>query len=77
MEQVTRSGKPRLVERCAIPITAGGVVNLVVTNYGLFEVTGDGFLLREIAPDVSVDEIRATTGGRLTIPDDLRPVRLA
>ena len=35
----TRRGQPRLVERCTIPVTARGVVNLVITNYGLFEVT--------------------------------------
>ena len=37
MEHQTRDGKPRLVERCAIPATARGVVNLVATNFGLFE----------------------------------------
>ena len=42
MEQQTRDGQPRLVERCAIPATARGVVNLVVTNYGLFEITHGG-----------------------------------
>ena len=42
MEQTTRRGQPRLVERCAIPVTAKGVVNLVVTNYGLFEITAEG-----------------------------------
>src|SRR5271156_1994377 len=75
MEHTTRDGKPRLVERCSIPITARGVVKLVVTNLGLFEITPTGFLLREIAPGISVDEVKATTGGKLTVPNDLPTVR--
>src|SRR4030081_510781 len=77
MEQVTRSGRPRLVERCAIPATARGVVNLVATNFGLFEVTKEGLALREIAPGVTVDEINATTGCNLIIPREVPAVRMA
>ncbi len=46
-----------------IPVTARGVVDLVVTNLGLFELTPNGFLLREIAPGVSVDMVKSSTGG--------------
>lgn len=76
LEHVTRDGSPRLVTACDLPVTARGVVTLVSTNYGLFEPTGDGFLLREIAPGLTVDEVRASTGGRLTVAPDLRAVRL-
>jgi acyl CoA:acetate/3-ketoacid CoA transferase beta subunit len=74
---VTRDGSPRLVERCDLPVTARGVVTLVATNYGLFQPTGDGFLMREIAPGLTVDEVRAATGAKLTVPDNLPQVRLA
>ncbi|MGE4044432.1 MAG: 3-oxoacid CoA-transferase subunit B [Acetobacteraceae bacterium] len=77
LEHVTRNGGPRLMEACDLPVTARGVVKLVSTNYGLFEPTGDGFLLREIAPGLTVDEIRAATGGRLTVVDNLTTVKLA
>lgn len=77
LEHVTRDGSPRLVTACDLPVTARGVVTLVSTNYGLFAPTGDGFRLLEIAPGFTVDEIRASTGGRLTVADDLRTVRLA
>jgi acyl CoA:acetate/3-ketoacid CoA transferase beta subunit len=76
MEQTTRNGSPRLVERCAIPATARGVVNLVVTNCGLFEITPEGMVLKEIAPGVTVEEIKATTGCSLSIPREVPPVRL-
>jgi acyl CoA:acetate/3-ketoacid CoA transferase beta subunit len=58
-------------------VTARGVVKLVATNYGLFEPTGDGFLLREIAPGLTVEEIRAATGAKLIVRGKVPPVRLA
>ena len=77
MEQTTRSGAPRLVAQCALPVTARGVVKLVATNYGLFEPTGDGFRIREIAPGVTLDQVHATVGCRLTVPENLPTVRVA
>jgi len=76
LEHVTRRNEPRLVTACDLPVTARGVVKLVATNYGLFEPTGDGFLLREIAPGLTVDEIRSVTAGNLTVVPDLRTVKL-
>jgi 3-oxoacid CoA-transferase B subunit len=76
MEHQTRDGRPRLVERCAIPATARGVVDLVVTNFGLFEVTKAGLALREIAPGVTVDEVKAATGCNLIISREVPPVRM-
>src|SRR5579883_2882576 len=76
MEHQTRNGAPRLVERCTIPATARGVVNLVVTNFGLFEITKDGMALKEIAPGVTIDEVQAATGCALIIPPTVPPVRM-
>ncbi len=76
LEHTTRSGGRRLVERCALPVTARGVVKLVATNYGLFEPAGDGFRLLEIAPGVSVDEVRATTGGTLQVAGGLKTIQV-
>jgi 3-oxoacid CoA-transferase B subunit len=76
LEHVTRKNEPRLVETCSLPVTARGVVKLVATNYGLFEPTGDGFRMLEIAPGLTVDDVRAVTAGRFTVADNLRTVRL-
>ncbi len=76
LEHVTRKGEPRLVKACDLPVTARGVVTLVSTNYGLFEPTGDGFRLREIAPGLTVEEVRAATGAPLTVPDTVPVMRL-
>ena len=74
LEHVTRSGAPRLVERCALPVTARGVVKMVATNYGLFAPTGTGFRLIEIAPGLTVDQVRAATGAPLEVPADLKTI---
>ena len=74
LEHTTRDGSSRLVTACDLPVTARGVVTLVATNFGLFQPTGTGFLLREIAPGLSVDDIRAATGGTLTVADSLKQI---
>jgi 3-oxoacid CoA-transferase B subunit len=77
MEHTTRAGAPRLVERCSLPVTAVGVVKLVATTMGFFEITTDGFVLREIAPGFSAQEVQDVTGAELTIPSDLREFQTA
>jgi 3-oxoacid CoA-transferase B subunit len=74
LEHVTRDGSARLVTACDLPVTARGVVTLVATNWGLFEPTGAGFRLREIAPGLTVDDIRAATGGVLTVAEGLKKI---
>jgi 3-oxoacid CoA-transferase B subunit len=75
LEHTTRDGKPRLLKRCTLPITAPGVVKLVATDLGLFEVTPRGFKLREHAPGWTPEEIKELTEARLIIADDLREFR--
>lgn len=75
MEHCTRDGQPRMLQRCALPITAPGAVTLVATDLGLFEVTPQGFALREHAPGWTPAEIQELTAAKLIIPDDLREFR--
>ena len=72
LEHTTRDGRPRLVERCSLPVTAVGVVSLVATDLGLFEPSPQGFVLREIAPGFSLAEVQALTGAPLTPAPNLR-----
>lgn len=76
MEHTTRDGKPRLLKRCALPVTAPGVVKLVSTDLGLFEVTPQGFKLVEHAPGWSPEDIQELTEAQLIIADDLREFRM-
>lgn len=75
MEHTTRDSRPRLLKGCTLPLTGAGVVKLVATNLGLFEVTPEGFLLREIAPGYTPTEIQAVTEARLNISKDLTEFR--
>ena len=75
MEHCTRDGQPRMLKRCALPITAPGVVTLVATDLGLFRVTPQGFELREHAPGWSAADIQELTEAQLIIPDDLQEFR--
>ena len=76
LEHTTRDGKPRLLRHCALPVTARGVVTLVATNLGLFEPAGEAFRLREIAPGITVDQIRAATGAEVIVAENLQVIQV-
>lgn len=76
MEHTTRDGRPRLLERCKLPITAAGVVKLIVTDLGLFVPAGDHFVARELAPGYSLEEVQAYTGARVVAAPGLQEVQL-
>jgi 3-oxoadipate CoA-transferase, beta subunit len=76
MEHTVRDGSPRLLKRCNLPITAPGVVKLVVTDLGVFEPTGDGFTARELSPGWTLEEVQAVTDAPLTAAKDLKEVEI-
>jgi len=59
---LTREGEPKLVGECTYPLTALGVVDRVITDLGVLDITDRGFALVECAPDVTPEQIRAATG---------------
>jgi 3-oxoacid CoA-transferase subunit B/3-oxoadipate CoA-transferase beta subunit len=61
MEHTEKSGAPKLVKRCSLPLTGAGVVDMLITELGVFEIGKGGVRLTEAAPGVSLDEIRAKT----------------
>ncbi len=60
MEHTARH-EPKLLRQCTLPLTGKGVVDTVITDLGVFTIDGAGMLLTELAPDVSLDEIRRKT----------------
>jgi 3-oxoacid CoA-transferase subunit B len=71
MFHLTRDGVPKLVERCTYPLTAARCVRTVVTDLAVVDVEPDGFVLREVAPGVGVDDVRQATAAPLRIADDV------
>jgi 3-oxoacid CoA-transferase subunit B len=61
MEHTEKSGAPKLVKRCSLPLTGAGVVDLVITDLGVFEVGRGGLRVSELAAGVTLDELRAKT----------------
>jgi 3-oxoadipate CoA-transferase, beta subunit len=66
MDHTTKDGRPKLVERCGYPLTAMAAVQRVYTNLAVVDVVpGRGFVLREIAPGLSLAEVQSRTGATL------------
>src|SRR6476469_4171491 len=64
-------GESKLLAECTLPLTGIKCVKKIVTDLAVIDVTPDGFLLKETAPGVSVEEIRSKTAGRLVIAEDV------
>jgi 3-oxoacid CoA-transferase subunit B len=67
MEHTTRDGGHKILRRCTLPLTGRGVVNLIVTEMAVIEVTAGGLVLNEIAEDTTEEAVRAATGAPLAV----------
>lgn len=75
-EHVTKNGSPKILKECTLPLTAKGEVDLIVTDMAVIEVTPTGLLLKEIAPDTTVDQVIVATEAELKIDENLREMHL-
>ena len=76
MDHTTGNGLPRLLKRCKLPLTARNCVTTVFTNLAVVDVTRDGFLLRELAPGYTAEEVQALSEATLKVSPNLREVNL-
>jgi 3-oxoacid CoA-transferase subunit B len=61
MDHNAKDGSPKLLKECDLPLTGAGVVDMVITDLGVFEIDKDGMHLREMAPGVTIEEVRERT----------------
>lgn len=76
MQHVNKAGESKLLKECSLPITGRNCVKKVVTELGVFDINENGFELIEIAPGVTVDEVKAKTEGRLAISPQMIEMKI-
>lgn len=68
----TAKGNPKILNKCNLPLTAKGRVSLIVTEMGVMEVTSRGLVLKEIAPNVTLEDIKKATEAEFSVSEDLK-----
>jgi 3-oxoacid CoA-transferase B subunit len=76
MEHTTADGKPKIVSRCSYPLTAQGVVDLIVTSLAVIKITPSGLLLKEVYPGLTPEDVQSVTGAKLQVAPDLKDIEL-
>ncbi|MCF7203614.1 CoA transferase subunit B [Pseudomonas oligotrophica] len=77
MTHASKDGESKLLPRCSLPLTGAGCIRRVLTDLAYLEIENGAFVLRERAPGVSVEQIRAMTAGELVVPDEVPEMQFA
>ena len=72
MEHTTRTGEPKILKKCTLPLTGQKVVDTIVTEMAYIRVTPEGLVLEELAPGMTPEEVQAATGPKLIISPNLK-----
>src|SRR5215213_11092366 len=70
MEHTTKEGGHKILDRCTLPLTGLGIVDLIVTEMAVMEVTDRGLVLKEVAADTTIEHVKAATGAELLIEQE-------
>src|SRR3989441_7207452 len=68
MEHATRDNKPKILKKCTLPLTGVEVVDHIVTELAVIDITSEGLLLRELAPDATLEQVQSLTEPQLLLP---------
>ena len=71
MEHTAKDGSPKILTHCTLPLTGQRCVSLIVSELGVIEVVPQGLLLKEIAPDTTLEQVKQATGAPLLVSPDL------
>jgi acetate CoA/acetoacetate CoA-transferase beta subunit len=73
----TAKGRPKIIKKCTLPLTSARRVSLIVTELAVIEPTEEGLVLREVAPQVTKEQVIAATGATLIVPEhvSVMPIR--
>jgi 3-oxoacid CoA-transferase subunit B len=74
MEHATKDGRPKILKQCSLPLTGAGVVDTIVTEMAVIDVTPEGLMLREIAADTTLETIQKATEPTLRVSPDLKKI---
>jgi len=76
MEHATKKGAAKILPKCTLPITGRNVVDIIVTELAVIQVTPQGLVLEEIAPDTTVEEVVKATAARLIVKQPVKTMPL-
>lgn len=76
MQHIDRSGSKKLLEKCSLPLTGTNCIDLVVTDYGVFGFNKNCFVLKEIAPGLTIEEVKKATGAPVEVPSHVPTMKL-
>lgn len=75
MQHTDKDGNSKLRKKCTLPLTGLGCIQKIVSDYGVIDVTPEGFVLREYAPDLTAEQVVKATEGRMRIADNCRAMK--
>jgi 3-oxoacid CoA-transferase subunit B len=76
MEHATKEGAPKVLKKCKLPLTGTEVVDTIVTELCLIDVSDRGLILKEIRPDVTIEDVQRLTEPKLIIEGDVKPMEV-
>jgi acetate CoA/acetoacetate CoA-transferase beta subunit len=76
MEHTAKGGAPKILKKCTLPLTAKNEVDLIITNLCVFEMTKDGLMLTELAPEATLEQVKAATEAEYKVSENLKTMVL-